>query len=274
MQVTRAFYRDTYKMTTLEIIYRQTNELKRHNNNARTHSPAQIAQIKNSILEFGWTNPVLIDEYDIIIAGHGRLDAAEELDLSTVPCIVLPGLTETQKRAYLIADNQLALNAGWDIELLQSEIEALKLENFDIDLLGFGDDEFQNMFDAPKLETIGNSLIDDNPYTKKVSTPLYEPNGNKPEYADMYKTEKFNQLLSRINDSKVDSEAKAFLTIAAYRHVQFNYEEIANYYAHSDKEVQELMEDSALVIIDFNKSIEQGYLKLSDEVDKYYAQEN
>lgn len=127
-------------MTTLNIVYRQTNELKRHNNNARTHSPAQIAQIKNSIIEFGWTNPILIDEYDIIIAGHGRLDAADELDLSTVPCIVLSGLTETQKRAYLIADNQLALNAGWDIELLQSEIEALKLENFDIDLLGFGDE--------------------------------------------------------------------------------------------------------------------------------------
>lgn len=261
-------------MTTLKIIYRPINELKKHKNNARTHSPTQIAQIKNSIIEFGWTNPILIDEYDIIIAGHGRFDAADELDLSTVPCIVLSGLTETQKRAYLIADNQLALNAGWDIELLQSEIEALKLENFDIDLLGFNDDEFQNMLDTSKLEIAENNSIDDNPYTKKINTPLYEPNGNKPEYADMYKTEKLNQLLSRINDSKVDSKAKEFLTIAAYRHVQFNYEEIANFYAHSDAELQELIEDSALVIVDFNKSIEQGYLKLSDEVDGYYAQEN
>ncbi|MBC9130712.1 ParB N-terminal domain-containing protein [Frischella sp. Ac13] len=260
-------------MTTLKIIYRPISELKRHKNNARTHSDAQIAQIVNSINEFGWTNPILIDENGIIIAGHGRLEAAETLDLNEVPCIVLSGLTDSQKRAYLIADNQLALNAGWDIELLQSEIEALKLENFDIDLLGI-DDELQNLLDTPKLETIGNSSLDDNPYTKKVSTPLYEPNGNKPEYADMYKTEKLNQLLSKINDSKIDLSAKQFLTTAAYRHVQFNYEEIANYYAHSDKEVQELMEDSALVIIDFNKSIEQGYLKLSDEVDKYYAQEN
>lgn len=89
-------------MTTLNIVYRQTNELKRHNNNARTHSPAQIAQIKNSIIEFGWTNPILIDEYDIIIAGHGRLDAADELDLSTVPCIVLSGLTETHNLEFMI----------------------------------------------------------------------------------------------------------------------------------------------------------------------------
>lgn len=131
-------HKETINMTALKIIYRSVNELKKHKNNARTHSEAQIAQIVNSIEEFGWTNPILIDENDIIIAGHGRLEAAETLDLNELPCIVLSGLTDSQKRAYLIADNQLALNAGWDIELLQSEIEVLKLENFDIDLLGFG----------------------------------------------------------------------------------------------------------------------------------------
>lgn len=262
-------------MTTLKIIYRTINELKKHKNNARTHSSVQILQIVNSINEFGWTNPILIDEHDIIIAGHGRLEAAETLKLNEVPCILLSGLTETQKRAYLIADNQLALNAGWDIELLQSEIEALKLENFDIDLLGFNDEEFQSMLDsASKLEANENNSLDENPYTKNVSTPLYEPSGAKPEYTDMYKTDKLNQLLSKINNSKVDLKAKEFLITAAYRHVQFNYEEIANFYAHSNKEMQELMEDSALIIIDFNKSIEQGYLNLSAEVDGYYAQEN
>lgn len=129
-------------MTTLKIIYRPINELKRHKNNARTHPQSQIEQIINSVNEFGWTNPILIDEGDIIIAGHGRLESAEILGLNEVPCIVLSGLTDAQKRAYRIADNQLPLNAGWDIELLQSEIEALKLENFDIDLLGFNSDEF------------------------------------------------------------------------------------------------------------------------------------
>ena len=84
-------------MTALKIIYRSVNELKKHKNNARTHSEVQIAQIVNSIEEFGWTNPILIDENDIIIAGHGRLEAAETLDLNELPCIVLSGLTDSQK---------------------------------------------------------------------------------------------------------------------------------------------------------------------------------
>ena len=146
-------------MTTLEIIYRAINELKKHKKNARTHSDAQIAQIVNSINEFGWTNPILIDENDIIIAGHGRLEAAETLDLNEVPCIVLSGLTDSQKRAYLIADNQLALNAGWDVELLQEEIEALQLENFDINILGFSETELDGMLDDSKMMDI--DIIDD-----------------------------------------------------------------------------------------------------------------
>lgn len=262
-------------MTTLQIIYRKVNELKKHKNNARTHSQAQIYQIINSINEFGWTNPILIDEHDIIIAGHGRLEAAEILELDVVPCITLCGLTDAQKRAYLIADNQLALNAGWDIELLQSEIEALKLDDFDIDLLGFNDEDFKKIDDdISNLNLSNNNQFDDNPYTKNISTLLYEPAGEKPDYVDMYKTDKFNQLLSDISNSNIDAKAKEFLTVAAYRHVQFNYEEIANFYAHSDKKIQELMEDSALVIIDFNKAIENGYLKLNDEVNQFYEEEH
>lgn len=261
-------------MTTLEITYRQINELNRHENNARTHSKEQIEQIINSINEFGWTNPVLIDENDVIIAGHGRLEAAIKLGINKVPCIILSGLSETQKRAYLIADNQLALNAGWDINILQTEIEALKLDNFDIDLLGFSDEDFQKMTDELCLAESDSKTSDDNPYTKNVATPLYEPQGDKPELSDMYQTEKFNQLISKINSSKVETSVKNFLISAAYRHVQYNYEAIANFYAHSSKEIQELMEDSALVIIDFNKAIEQGYINLSTEVEGYYAQEH
>lgn len=133
-------------MTTLEITYRQINELNWHENNARTHSKEQIEQIINSINEFGWTNPVLIDENDVIIAGHGRLEAAIKLGINEVPCIILSGLSETQKRAYLIADNQLALNAGWDISILQAEIEDLKLNDFDIDLLGLSESDLDKIF--------------------------------------------------------------------------------------------------------------------------------
>ena len=106
-------------------------------NNSRTHSDAQIAQIAASIKEFGFTNPVLIDGEGGIIAGHGRVLAARKLKLDTVPCIMLDHLTDTQRRAYVIADNSLALNSSWDKELLQLELADLHAAEFNMDLLGF-----------------------------------------------------------------------------------------------------------------------------------------
>lgn len=128
---------------TLQIEYEQVEALLPYAANSRTHSDAQVAQIAASIREFGWTNPILIDGDNTIIAGHGRLLAARKLGLAEVPVIVLDHLTKAQQRALVIADNQLALNAGWDMEMLSAEIESLKLEDFDIDLLGF-DDAFLN----------------------------------------------------------------------------------------------------------------------------------
>jgi DNA modification methylase len=109
--------------------------------NPRTHSDAQVAQIAASIAEFGFNNPILVDTKAGIIAGHGRLLAARKLGLTEVPVIVLDHLSEAQKRAYIIADNQLALNAGWDDDLLRSELAALQEESFDVSLLGFEDEE-------------------------------------------------------------------------------------------------------------------------------------
>ena len=116
--------------------------------NARTHSDAQIAQIAASIAEFGFLNPILIDTNAGIIAGHGRLLAARKLELTEVPVIVLDHLTEAQKRAYIIADNKLAENAGWDDEMLRSEIEALQDDNFDVNLLGFEDEDLARLLAA------------------------------------------------------------------------------------------------------------------------------
>lgn len=124
-----------------EIVLRQVAALVPYARNSRTHSDAQVAQIAASILEFGWTNPVLIDGADGIIAGHGRLLAARKLGLTEVPCIVLDHLSETQKRALIIADNKLALNAGWDSEMLALELQDLDAEGFDMGLVGFTDDE-------------------------------------------------------------------------------------------------------------------------------------
>ena len=121
----------------LEIQYIATDKLIPYINNSRTHSESQVKQIAASIREFGFTNPILIDEKGTIIAGHGRLVAAELLNIDEVPTITLEGLTEAQRKAYVIADNKLALNSGWDDELLKIEIETLKNLDFDLDILGW-----------------------------------------------------------------------------------------------------------------------------------------
>jgi DNA modification methylase len=120
--------------------------------NSRTHSDAQIAQIAASIKEFGWTNPILVDAENGIIAGHGRLMAARKLGYKEVPVIELKDMTETQKRAYVIADNQLALNAGWDFSLLSLEVADLKENDFDLDLLGFDPKELENLLEPEEVE--------------------------------------------------------------------------------------------------------------------------
>lgn len=128
-------------MNDLAIEYESVEALIPYVANSRTHSDAQVAQIAASIKEFGWTNPILIDGENTIIAGHGRLLAARKLGMEKVPIICLDHLTKAQQKALVIADNQLALNAGWNMDMLKAEIEDLKLEDFDIDLLGF-DDKF------------------------------------------------------------------------------------------------------------------------------------
>lgn len=138
----------------MEIIYKKVNNLIPYINNSRTHSEEQINQIVASINEFGFTNPLLIDEKDNIIAGHGRLLASKKLKMEEVPCIVLSGLTEAQKKAYIIADNKMALNAGWDEELLKIELENLKELDFDLELTGFNVDELDDIFQAEEEQEI------------------------------------------------------------------------------------------------------------------------
>jgi len=124
--------------------------LQPYDKNAREHSPEQVAQIAASITEFGFLNPILVDSNDGIIAGHGRLSAAKELALDEVPVVVLDHLTEAQKKAYILVDNKLAENASWNEELLQQEIVSLNLQDYDISVLGWDEDEIREImeFDA------------------------------------------------------------------------------------------------------------------------------
>lgn len=120
--------------------------------NARTHSPEQVAQIAASITEFGFTNPILVDGDDGILAGHGRLAAAKDLALDQVPVIVLDHLSPAQRRAYVLADNKLALNAGWDEELLQQELAKLQIEDFNLDVIGFSEEEIAKLLDPEGID--------------------------------------------------------------------------------------------------------------------------
>lgn len=148
---------------------RAVTELIPYSSNSRTHSDAQVAQIAASIREFGFTSPILIDGDNTIIAGHGRLLAARKLGMEEVPAIVLDHLSKAQQRALVIADNQLALNAGWDMDMLKAEIEDLQLDDFDLGLLGF-DDKFLDglLVPEPTEGLTDEDAVPDVPETPKT----------------------------------------------------------------------------------------------------------
>ena len=154
----------------LAINYRSPESLVGYAQNARTHTDAQIDQIANSIRKFGWTNPILVDSNNGVIAGHGRVLAARKLGLTRVPVIALAHLTLDQKRAYILADNQLVLNAGWDKELLAIELGELKDAGFELELIGFSGDELQSLTDKDSA-----GLTDEDAVPEAPAEPVTKP---------------------------------------------------------------------------------------------------
>lgn len=157
----------------MEVKVKSVDDLIPYARNSRTHSEEQVLQIASSIREFGFNNPVLIDQDGGIIAGHGRVLAARKIGINEVPTIELSHLTETQKKAYVIADNKIALNAGWDEEMLKLELEELRLADFDIDLTGFTDEEFNLLMDEPETQREG--LTDGDEVPAIVENPITKP---------------------------------------------------------------------------------------------------
>lgn len=237
---------------------RLVNDLLPYARNARTHSAEQIAQIAASIEEFGFTNPVIVDEDGTIIAGHGRVLAAKKVGLLEVPCALAIGWSEAQRRAYVIADNKLALNAGWDEDLLRSELEALGAIGFETGLLGFGESELEDLFADPASE--GDT------YSKKLVPPIYTPSGKEWKASELLDDTKAKALRAEIKQAKLPKDVAQFLLAAADRHVVFDFHKIADFYAAAPAETQALMERSALVIVDFDKAIENGFVRLNDQL--------
>ena len=224
-------------------------------NNAKIHTDEQIDLIAGSIKEFGFLNPIILSEDNEIIAGHGRFMAAKKLGLKVVPVIRAEDLTPAQIKAYRLADNRLAELAEWDTELLKVEIEGLEDLDFDLSLIGFDDVEITALFDDGGYD-------EDREYTTKAEPIVYEPQREEPpEINTLIDENKTSSLISKIEASNItDKELKEFLKKAATRFLRFDYQEIAEYYAHAEPEAQAIMEDLALVIVDVDKAIQNGFL--------------
>lgn len=234
-------------------------EIRPYERNPKKHPNDQLKHLAEIVKEVGWRYNCLVNEEGVIISGHGRYMCWQKYkDKMELPDIWITDtlgrtvmgeqakfpLTKEQETMLRIADNKVA-ESGWDMDLIEIELDTLSLE-------------MQNLtgFDITKL--------DDNTYTKKIKSPIYEPKNEKPSLKDIVNTKKADDLQELIKNSKLPEKEKDFLLKAATRFYEFNYAKIADYYAHSDGDTKDLMEKLALVIIDYDKAIENGFVQLTD----------
>lgn len=233
-----------------ELKWEPIKSIRPYEKNPRRNDEA-VDAVAASIREFGWQQPIVVDKDGVIIAGHTRYKAAKKLKCDTVPVVVADNLTEDQVKAYRLADNKTGELAEWDTALLDEELAGI-----DLDMTQFG-------FDGEKIEE-----EIENKYTSKVNIPHYEIQGEEPPISDLYDDTKCKSLIMEIDGTDMPEEEKKFLRIAAYRHVVFDYTKIAEFYAAATEECQRLMERSALVIIDVDNAIANGYVTMSEAIDR------
>jgi hypothetical protein len=227
-----------------------------------------VEAVASAIKRFGFRVPVLAKSNGSLIDGHLRVKAAKHLGMEEVPVVLCDDLSEADIKALRISINRMAELAEWDTELLSAELEGLAEQGIGLKDVGFDEDALA----ALGADTLLNEQTDET-FTRKIVAPIYEPQGPKPPVAALCDSHKCQQLLEKIAAANISAEEKAFLVLAAHRHVVFNFQNIAEYYAQSNRPLQELMEDSALVILDFKKAIEQGYIQLSEDLKSSYLQE-
>lgn len=230
--------------------------IKGNGDNPRTIKPHQLEKLKKSIKDFPKMleiRPIVVDSNNIVLGGNMRLKALQELNITEVPIVRIDELTEEQKKEFIIKDNVGygdwdwdVLNANWDME----------------DLIDWG------------LEPELDEETEDEKYTRKIEAPTYEPSNRQPDISTLVNLDKMYELWEDIESAPIDDIEKEFLKLASYRHIVFDYSKIADYYAHADKQTQELMENSGLVIIDYNKAISEGYIRLSKTLSDLYTEDH
>jgi len=226
--------------------------------NARTHPARNLEALRNSLKHYGQRKPVVVRKADNrIIAGNGLWQAAKDLGWKEIAAVFVDD-DEATATGYALMDNQSALLSEWDFDLLGELVTELRAADFDLDLTGFDLGELAEFADVG-----GASALEDTTYTSKIVSPVYEPKGPCPAVEDLYDEEKCQSLIADIDAAGLPEDVAEFLRAAATRHTVFRFRNIAEFYAHSSAEVQDLMEKSGLVIIDFNKAIEYGFVKLT-----------
>lgn len=214
----------------------------------------EYQQIAASIQEFGFVEPLVVNEHNMcVIGGHQRLQVLKDSGATEVECVMINETDPEREKAFRLADNKTAELAEWDEDLLGKEMQ--EIINIDMSQFGFsiGEDE------------LGEEMQDDK-YTLKVKIPQYEITGECPEISDMLDSSKADELIQEVEAADIPEEIREFLIQAARRHNVFNYRNIAEYYAHAEPEVQKLFEKSALVIIDVNDAIANGYVQLATDI--------
>lgn len=255
-------------MNKLEIVYVAVEKIKPYANNPRINKKA-VEKVMKSIQAYGFKVPCVLDKNYLLITGHTRWEAAKRLKMKRIPCIIASDLNKAKADAFRIADNKVAEYSTWDMTKLKEELSKIQLEDIEFDDMGFDNDfsiEKLGLVDMPKGSDGDEDVTETEKYSTKTNIPQYEIQGLNIKLSDCIDKQKYVELLKEIENSTVSDTQKKFLKLAATRHIRFIYKNIAEYYASTNSEMQRLMEHSALVIIDIDDAIRNGYARLTKEV--------
>jgi hypothetical protein len=239
--------------------------------NPRKISDQALEALKQSIQRFGFVDPVIVnDRTGVLVGGHQRIKAAKELGLKDVP-VVGVNLDEGEEKALNVALNKIS--GEWDLDLLKGVLEDVQAAGLDLSLTGFSEDEWLAMVDKSTFDEQEQKQLSEK-YTHKIASPVYEVKGSRPSECELRDESLTNSLISEINEANLPNEIASFLRSAAQRHTVWNYRMVAEYYAHADSQVQALMERSALIIIDYNRAVELGFVQLTEAFAELFEDEH